>query len=107
MQKKPKNFVQLSELPKTQGWKTKEGKVVPFSSLSNEELQDALQHAEKREMLYHNKSSFFGAIVEKLEEEASSRGLELMHYESEFSQKNAQARQGFRNDKLEEHDKES
>lgn len=92
MPKKPKEFVQLSELPKTDGWKTRDGKLVPFDSLSDKELRDALQEAEFRELSHHNRSTFFGVLAEKLEQEAERRGLEVEHYQTEFTAKNVEAR---------------
>lgn len=104
MHKKPKEFVQLSQLPKTEGWLTKEGKIVPFESLTTLQLQDALYHAESKQQFHHNRSSFFAALAEKAEEELENRGVPPEHFETEFTKKNVEARQ---KTKQEEHGKES
>lgn len=92
MRSKPKAFVQLAELPKTDGWKTKEGKVVPFDSMKTEALQEALQQAEARQMYAFNTSNFFGVLVEKIESELEKRGEIPQHHQTNFAEKNAQAR---------------
>lgn len=80
-----KPFIQLSQVPKTEGWLIN-GVITPFDKLSNEQLQQSLIKAEENELKFHNRSSFFGILVEKLSEEGQKRNIELKHLDTQFTE---------------------
>lgn len=84
-----RQFIQLSEseVNKTDGWLLNGKEMVPFSRLSDEQLQKALFESEAKELRHHNRSSFHGILAEKLMEEADRRNLSVEHYNTEFTAK--------------------
>ena len=73
--------VQMSKLD--EGWFDGK-KVIPFAEMSNDYLQNAKIHAQKKELYFFNRATIFSELVEQLEKEAESRGIELPDYDTEF-----------------------
>jgi hypothetical protein len=64
-------------------WEAK-GKVIPLSEMSDKHLRAAKKYAQRMEEYHHFKSGEFSDKVEKLEEEATKRGIQLADYRSKF-----------------------
>ena len=65
-------------------WRTKNGKEVPMSELTDAQLRKAKLSAQSKIMHYHNRVNRFDMLVEQLEEEAESRKLDLPDYDREY-----------------------
>lgn len=59
-------------------------KLVPFKDLSNEHLQNAKLHAQKKELYHHNCYNVFSELVCKLDAEGKKRSVELRDYNTQF-----------------------
>lgn len=93
--KKTKEYIQLSEIPKTDGWRIWD-KIIPFDRLTDKQLAEAHIQAEVKELSHFNRSAFFAKLAEKLEEELLRRELPVDHYNTEFTDHQAQAREKVR-----------
>lgn len=69
------------------GWFDGE-KFIPFSSMSDEHLQRAKLHAQRKEIFYHNRTCVFSELVEKIDDEAEKRGKTLRDHNTEFHKNN-------------------
>jgi hypothetical protein len=59
-------------------------KTIPFNELSDDYLQNAKIHAQKKELHYFNRAGLFNELTELLEAEAETRGIELTDYDTEY-----------------------
>lgn len=82
--------VQIAEVK--EGWLIPEKGVIPFNKLTDDELKKAIFMAEKKELIYFNRSSFFATLWEKLMSEADSRELSVTHFNTEYTEKAVEAR---------------
>lgn len=74
-----------------EGWN--DGKrIIPFAELPDKYLQAALIHAERKQLFYFKRTNLFADLIEKLEEEAEKRGIELNHLKGEFTRNNTNYR---------------
>lgn len=73
--------------PEGNFWKAKgnngKTRVIPFSELTDDHLQRAYFVTQNKTLEHSNKSITFAELSEKLEEEATSRGLTLKSIEDE------------------------
>lgn len=68
----------------TEGWFNGKA-IVPFESLSDAHLQNALIKCERQELYYFNRSAYFSQLAEKLTNEAERRKVELRHHKSDYT----------------------
>lgn len=68
---------------KKEGWWNGK-KIIPFSQMSDEYLQNAKVAAQKKELGYFDKATLLSEIIDKLEAEANKRGIELHDFDSDF-----------------------
>ncbi len=83
---KPLNPIHMAGKPK--GWFNGE-KYIPFNEMTNEHLQSAKIHAQRKELFFQNRACVFDQLVEAIEEEAERRGIELRDHNTEYHQKRA------------------
>ena len=75
----------MSEVHNTENcWRTKDGEFIPLSEMSNAHLRNAKQFAQAKEEYFFRKLNEYGAIIEKLEAEAESRGIKLKDRKTKF-----------------------
>ena len=60
------------------------GKEVPATELSIEQLQKAYKNAQRKQLKHHRNMMILDEILDKLEEEAESRGVSLEDIDSQF-----------------------
>jgi hypothetical protein len=93
---KPKNLTkagaELHMLEQPEGW-LHAGKSIPFTEMTDEELQKFKYKAQRKELFFYNRSQVFSELVEKFDEEATRRGVTLKDRETQFHQNNRKARQ--------------
>lgn len=66
-----------------EGWFNGE-KIIPYSSMSQEHLQRAKLHAQRKELFYYNRMQVFSDLVIKIDDEAVRRGITLRDHTTEF-----------------------
>jgi hypothetical protein len=59
------------------GWKAKDGKVIPFSEMTDSQLNKYYKLAQHKEVVYLNKMSVFLDKKSEIEEEAERRKIRL------------------------------
>lgn len=57
---------------------------IPFEKMTPKRLQNAKIHAQRKELLHHNKCGVFAQLVDNLDAEAERRGIQLKDYDSEY-----------------------
>lgn len=65
-------------------WKTKKGKEIPMTELTDAQLRKAKLYAQSKILHYHNRVNRFDILVEQLEEVAESRNIELPDYNRDY-----------------------
>ena len=66
------------------GWRTKDGRIIPLSELSEAELNKYYKLASHKELVYMNKSYLFADKRSEMESEAQRRGIELKRLDTDF-----------------------
>jgi alpha-galactosidase/6-phospho-beta-glucosidase family protein len=80
-------YDKLPEEERLQYWQIGKNKFKLLTELTDEHLQNAFCYAQTKELSYHNKYTLFDELVEKIEDEASKRGIQLKDIETEFHAK--------------------
>lgn len=83
----PKEEFELIDKKKS-GWKFQDGSFKPFNELTPKELQKCLTIAQRKELNYHNKATFFGLQAADILEEAEKRGITLKESNTDFHNNN-------------------
>ena len=66
-------------------WKTKSGKEIPMSDMTDAQLRKAKLYAQSKILYYHNRVNKFDMLVEELENEAAARNIEeLPDYDRDY-----------------------
>lgn len=69
------------------GWKDKSGKIIPFTEMTESQLNKFHKLAQHKELMYLNKSYVFSDKCTEMEEEAEKRGITLNSIDTEFHSK--------------------
>jgi hypothetical protein len=80
---KEEEAFQMAVSPREDGWFDGQ-RYIPFRELPNTRLQTAKLYAQRKQLHYFNKAAYFSELVEKLENEAEKRGIELRDFNTEF-----------------------
>ena len=81
---------ELNEKPDRGGMWFTGTKYIPIVSMTNEHLQNAYNHCQRKELYYVNRSYSFSDLADQLRNEAEKRGVNLKDIGAEF----------FKNEKL-------
>lgn len=84
--------VEIAKIADTEGWFDGK-KVIPFSEMDDEYLQNAKLHAQRKELYYHNRYTLFSDLVWKMDQEAEHRGIQLRDYNTEYHRNYRKAEQ--------------
>lgn len=88
--KQAKQELQMTSDPN--GWFDGQ-RFIPFSKMSDEHLQRAKLHAQRKEIFYHNRTNVFSELVEKLDNEAARRNKVLRDHNTEFHKNSRKLKQ--------------
>lgn len=78
---------QYKKLPKEKKslyWQQGPDKYLLIETMSDEYLQNAKYHAQRKELFFHNRMCIFGEAIDIIDETARKRNIALKDFESDF-----------------------
>ncbi len=69
------------------GWMDKSGKIIPFTEMTEAQLNKFHKLAQHKELMYLNKSYVFTDKCNEIEAEADKRGLSLKSLDTDYHKK--------------------